>query len=264
MTTPSDDAPEPRSIVLEVEVPGTPEQVWAAIATGPGLSSWFVPARVAEQEGGEITLHFGPGMDETGQITAWEPPRRFAYGAPVSGERRLAYEWLVEARTGGSCVVRLVNSGFGSGAEWDGDYDATGGWKLFLDNLRLVLTHFPGLPSASILVGGRAPGSQEEAWAALSGALGVAGATLGQRVAMGGQGAPSLAGEVVRATENMLTLRLDAPAPGIAFLAAEGTGPGVYTSLYAYLFGPDAAEVAAREEPGWRAWMEAHFPAGSG
>jgi hypothetical protein len=32
-----------RSVQVEVEVPGTPEQVWQAIATGPGVSSWFVP-----------------------------------------------------------------------------------------------------------------------------------------------------------------------------------------------------------------------------
>ena len=32
-----------RSVQVEVEVPGTPEEVWQAIATGPGISSWFVP-----------------------------------------------------------------------------------------------------------------------------------------------------------------------------------------------------------------------------
>ena len=33
-----------RSIQVEAEVPGTPEQVWDAIATGPGIGSWFYPA----------------------------------------------------------------------------------------------------------------------------------------------------------------------------------------------------------------------------
>ena len=32
-----------RSVEVEVEVTGSPEQVWEAIATGPGVSSWFVP-----------------------------------------------------------------------------------------------------------------------------------------------------------------------------------------------------------------------------
>ncbi len=42
-----------RSIEVEVEVPGTPEEVWAAVATGPGIGSWFVPSTVEEREGGE-------------------------------------------------------------------------------------------------------------------------------------------------------------------------------------------------------------------
>jgi hypothetical protein len=33
-----------RSVELEIEVPGTPEEVWQAIATAPGISSWKVPA----------------------------------------------------------------------------------------------------------------------------------------------------------------------------------------------------------------------------
>lgn len=40
-----------RSVQVEVEVPGTPEEVWRAIATGPGISSWFVPTR-CERQGG--------------------------------------------------------------------------------------------------------------------------------------------------------------------------------------------------------------------
>src|SRR3954447_9375863 len=32
-----------RSVQVEVEVPGAPKEVWQAIATGPGVSAWFVP-----------------------------------------------------------------------------------------------------------------------------------------------------------------------------------------------------------------------------
>ena len=45
-----------RSIELEIEVPGTPEEVWRAIATGPGISSWYVPHRVEEHEGFLVDL----------------------------------------------------------------------------------------------------------------------------------------------------------------------------------------------------------------
>ena len=50
-----------RAIDLSVEVPGTPEQVWEAIATGPGITAWFVPHTVEGRAGGEVTMDFGPG-----------------------------------------------------------------------------------------------------------------------------------------------------------------------------------------------------------
>ena len=137
-------ADEDRSIELEIEVVGTPEEVWRAIATGPGISSWYVPHTVEEREGGAAMASFGPGpeMQIAGRVAAWEPPRRVVFdgGEGASG---LAFEWLVEARDGGTCVVRLVNSGFGSGDDWDGQYDGMSeGWQLFLLNLKLHLEHF--------------------------------------------------------------------------------------------------------------------------
>jgi uncharacterized protein YndB with AHSA1/START domain len=133
-----------RSIELEITVPGTPEEVWEAVATGPGISSWFIPMEVEERTGGTVTMHWGPAFgDSTGEVLAWEPPRRIVLGG--GEEPALAYEWLVEARDGGSCVVRLVNSGFGEGEDWDGQYHGMSeGWRVFLEHLRLHLTHFRG------------------------------------------------------------------------------------------------------------------------
>ena len=58
-----------RSVQVEVEVPGTPEQVWQAIATGPGVGAWFVPTEVDGRIGGTVTHHFGGGMDSVATIT---------------------------------------------------------------------------------------------------------------------------------------------------------------------------------------------------
>src|SRR5436305_3064302 len=91
-----------RSIQVEVEVPGTREEVWQAIATGPGVSSWFVPTTIDGREGGSVTGSFGPGMESTATITSWQPPHRFAAensGWPP-GAPPLATEWTVEARDG--------------------------------------------------------------------------------------------------------------------------------------------------------------------
>jgi uncharacterized protein YndB with AHSA1/START domain len=260
------DSKEPRSIDLEVEVPGTPEEVWAAVASGPGITAWFVPAKVDGRVGGTVELDFGPLYgSETARVTAWDPPRRFVAETAHEGRPTFATEWLVEARDGGTCVVRLIQSGFGGGAEWDAEYDATeAGWRLFLFNLRLYLTYFPGQPCASVLVNGKAAGPVERAFGELAAALGLpAGARVGERVAATAPGAPSLAGVVERAEPNMLTLLLEKPAPGVGFVAAEPTGDGsAYASVYAYLFGDGAQEAAARETPAVRAFMERHFPLG--
>ena len=62
-----------------VEVPGDPEIVWKAIATGPGIATWFVPAQVEERKGGRIVTDHGPYGTSEGVVTVWEPPHRFAY-----------------------------------------------------------------------------------------------------------------------------------------------------------------------------------------
>jgi uncharacterized protein YndB with AHSA1/START domain len=91
----------------EIEVPGTPEAVWDAIATGPGSACWFVPAEVDGRVGAIVT-HHGPYGDSKSVVTAWEPPRRFAYEERDWAEDAppWATEILVEVRAGGTCVVR--------------------------------------------------------------------------------------------------------------------------------------------------------------
>jgi len=123
-----------RTIVHEIEVPGTPEQVWQAIAPGQGITGWFVPAQVEERTGGTMQLDFGPGMGTSeAAVTVWEPPSRFVHQGNGATGHAVAYEWQVEARSGGTCVVRLVTSGFLSDADWQVEYDAEyrGDWGSF-------------------------------------------------------------------------------------------------------------------------------------
>lgn len=259
-------ADDRRSIELEVEVPGTPEEVWRAIATGPGISSWYVPHTVEEREGGAAMASFGPGpeMQVPGRVAAWEPPRRIVFdgGEGVGG---LAFEWVVEARGGGTCVVRLVNSGFGEGGAWDDQYDGmVEGWQLFMLNLQLHLQHFPGQTATSSLPFGLWAGPRDEAFTRLTDALGIPAApAVGERVAVSAPDAPALAGTVAAAAPWRLALVVDEPAPGTAFLAAEGEGEQVNVSVWMYLYGPEGAEAAKRDEPAWAGWLaERGVPAG--
>jgi uncharacterized protein YndB with AHSA1/START domain len=149
------------------ELPATPEQVWDAIATADGISSWMVPARLDPQIGGEVSFDLGD-FTSTGVVTAYSPNHRFAYeepwpiadkvedvpadmvewfdtiGVPLSEVFRdrgtitpLATEFLIESRSGGSCVLRIVTSSYGNGADWENEFFAEmiNGWVELLDKL---------------------------------------------------------------------------------------------------------------------------------
>jgi uncharacterized protein YndB with AHSA1/START domain len=262
------DASGRRSVQAEVEVPGTPEEVWQAIATGPGISSWFVPSEIEEREGGAAVCHFGPGtsMDSVSTIKVWDPPHRFAAESQDLGPDAppVASEWIVEARSGGTCVVRVVHSLFTSADDWDNQMEEwEAGWPDFFRILRLYLTHFRGQRCSAMQLGAAFSGPKSEAWATLTSALGFVGATVGQRVHTL-SGVPTFAGVVERVGidpyPEELLLRLDEPVPGLAHLFAIDLSGQVYLSIRMYLYGDQASTVVARDEPLWHSWMNKYFP----
>ena len=89
-------------------VDATPEQVWAAIATGPGIDSWFMGRNEVEPGGRRRAPTFG-GYTREATITAWEPRHRFAYrSAEAEDGRFMAIRVPLEGRDGGSTVAALV------------------------------------------------------------------------------------------------------------------------------------------------------------
>lgn len=255
-----------RSIQVEFEVPGTPEQVWQAIATGPGISAWFVPAEF-EEEGGKpvaVKLDFGPAMESRSVVTAWDPPRMFVReGAGwVPGSPPIATEFSVEARAGGICIVRVVQSLFSSTDDWDGQLTgAEEGWPGIARILRLYLTHFRGQRAAIMQLMAPVAGTPADAWATLTSALGLSGVRAGQR-SSAPAGAPALGGVVEYVSESPYgaLLRLDKPGPGTAALGTIEFGDTVMATLSFYLYGDQAAETVARETPLWQAWIRECFP----
>ncbi len=168
-----------RSLPVEFEVPGTPEEVWQAIATGPGISSWFVPTEIEERNGKPVAVKvtFG-GMEMHSEVTVWDPPRTFTRTAAgwLPGSPPIAGEWTVEARGGGTCVVRIVQSLFASTDEWDMQLEsANQGFASFLKLLQLYLAHFRGQSSVMREFRAPAPGTDAESWEALIATFGTEG-----------------------------------------------------------------------------------------
>jgi uncharacterized protein YndB with AHSA1/START domain len=255
-----------RSVQVEVELPGTPEEVWQAIATGPGISSWFVPTEFEEHDGKPVAVKvdLGPGMEIRSPVTAWEPPRKWAAQSDslIPGSPPIANEWSVEARGGGICILRIVQSLFASTDDWDNQLEsAKGGLASFLSILRIYLTHFRGQRSAIMKWMVPVAGTEAEAWESLTAALGLKGLKVGQRCTAP-DGVPALRGVVEYVTQSPYDalLRLDKPGPGVAALGAVNFGGPSMVALNFYLYGDQAAGTVAHESPLWEAWFRKRFP----
>ena len=249
-----------RSVSVEVEVPGTPEEVWDAIATGPGISKWFVPAQVESRLGGKTVLNFGPGMDSESEITAWDAPHRFSAMSDGLGPNapKMATEWSVEARNGGTCIVRVVHSLFAETDDWDNQLGAMeDGWPSFFAVLRMYLLEYRGQAGAYFQVMAPVPGTVIEGWHGLLAKLGLPSLAAGTRL-HSQSGAPSLAGVVEKvgpeSHQNQAIIRLDGPAPGAALISTCGMGKQTYFFGSFYFFGPQATEGLKAEEE-WQNWL---------
>ncbi|MBS2535005.1 SRPBCC domain-containing protein [Catenulispora sp. NF23] len=239
----------PFEIELETTLPATPEQVWAAIATGPGVDSWFMGRNEIEaREGGSVAMDTG-GHREQALITAYDPDKRFASrSSPGPDGRFMAFEYLIEAREGGSTVLRVVHSGL-LGDDWENEYDALRrGWPFHLNTLREYLTHFPG--RAAVPVFGMAPAgdrSPADVQALLAEALSLtAPIAVGAR-ANGGPGALALIdGEVTWADGERFGIR----TADALYTFHHGSGLAL---MFHHLFAP-AAETATSEQS-WQQWL---------
>jgi uncharacterized protein YndB with AHSA1/START domain len=132
-----------RMIRAEVATSATPEQAWEAWADPEKIAQWFVDRATGEAKPGRTMTWF---FDKFGYVIPytildavpselivykWEPPEGF----PGILEVRIA-------REGGATAVRIVQSGFREGAEWDDEYEGVNsGWKIALGILKFYLEH---------------------------------------------------------------------------------------------------------------------------
>ncbi|MPZ25539.1 MAG: SRPBCC domain-containing protein [Micromonosporaceae bacterium] len=240
----------------EFTVNATPEQVWEAIATGPGIDSWFMGRNQVEPgPDGSVRTAFG-GYAPVATVTAWEPPRRLAYGTGEAEDgRSIAYEFLVDRGERGGATVRMVVSGFLPGDDWQAELAAmTQGGDLFARTLRTYLTHFPGRTATPVTAFGPPVPDWDTAWAALRRALGLAAPVAeGDRARFAPAGLPPVDGVVYAVNPQTIGIR---------------TGDALYRFLQGFqgslvaghqLFSGTDPEPAERA---WRNWL-AQLPADS-
>jgi uncharacterized protein YndB with AHSA1/START domain len=230
------------------EVPASPEQVWEAIATGPGISSWFMGRN--EVAGGRVRSAFGGYRAELA-VSADEPARRFAYGSPPDGDGRfIAYEFLIEGRAGGSTVLRAVTSGFLPGEDWADEYEAmTLGTDLYFQTLVEYLSNFAGQVATQVTVFRHDESTWDRTRPAILGALGLNdGVTVGDVFHATSETMGKLDGTVY--STNAFTLGLRTDDALLRFIRGFGKG-----DIAAHLlFAPGVDQQAA--EDSWRTWLE--------
>jgi uncharacterized protein YndB with AHSA1/START domain len=133
-----------KALILEVVIPVPRVVVWHAFATSEGLSTWLTPGAVVDlRKGGEWTAHYPGGKTGGGTIVSFVPEREMVIMAMapeqfpiVRAERTKArFEFVNDGND--ATVVRLTQTGWKTGEEWDRAYDylATGNAQL-LETLR--------------------------------------------------------------------------------------------------------------------------------
>jgi uncharacterized protein YndB with AHSA1/START domain len=238
----------------EIPLDASPEEVWAAIATGPGADSWFMGRSAIEpREGGTASLTVGDNTERS-TVTAWEPGQRLV--VRVGGEEggpAMAIEYLIEGRAGSSTVLRLVQSGI-LGDDWEQEFEAMKtGWDMYLHTLSAYLTHFGGRYASPVTLMRPGAGPREAAWAALTHRLGLDGeVAVGAVVTFTVSGWGDVSGVVDYVDDSgILGIRSD---DALYRFLHSGADRGDVLFLSHHLFEPkdqDGAEAA------WQAWLDA-------
>jgi uncharacterized protein YndB with AHSA1/START domain len=160
-------------IAKDMVVDASREQVWEAIATGPGMDAWYMGRNEVEpREGGAVRRGIGASPDGS-TVTVWEPPSRFAHTgteAPDGSIHRFEFEI---SEDGDGSAIRYVHSGM-LGGDLGAEYDAMSeGDPMYLDKLVQYLTYFDGRFATPIDVRGPIVADREHALTQFRRALGL-------------------------------------------------------------------------------------------
>lgn len=145
---------------LTLPIKTTPDELWKALTEEREIERWFAPnVRVVPGEGGSMWGSWGEGMEGESKIVKWDPGRLLSVSF---GPQTVDY--IIESN-GTETVLRLVHSGFGADASFDGEYESTrGGWTTFLNILKHGLERHAGTPARNVSFFRKTGVPVSEAW----------------------------------------------------------------------------------------------------
>ncbi|WP_244177517.1 SRPBCC family protein [Streptomyces atriruber] len=159
---------KPFEIVRELEVEGSPAQLWAALTTGTG--GWLWPMEYEPREGG--------AAPSGATVTRWDPPHRLTARvedpAGLPGRPLNQVDHVIEPRDGGRrSWLRHVHSGIFTG-DWDTQYDGVVKHTDFhLHTLGQYMAYFEGRPVTYSALTGPSASAAPDAFVRLGRALGL-------------------------------------------------------------------------------------------
>ena len=258
---------EQRWIELWLTVDAGSEQVWHALATGAGNSAWFTRCEIEEKIGGTIRFDFGPAGDSVGEVTEWNPPRRFGYierdwtgrdDAPP-----LTTHITVTDRLDGRCDIAMVHSVVTARPDWDTELEGfEAGWAGHFAVLRSYLRHFGGRRAVTYRLSAASPDSPYETWKRFTEVMHLHGVDVGDLRTVGAT-SDNINGQVERVQQDdqhrQVLVRLAEPLPGLVLFDMSTPGGKAMVSLNAFFYGDDAADDAEVTRTAWQRLLEHTF-----
>ena len=141
-----------RRMEKEIRIQAPADQVWEAWADPVKIAQWFVDrAEGFAEPGATITWYFDSfNFKIPYQVLRAEPGKSYAIRwEPPEGRDPGILEVTLE-HAGGVTTLRMLESGFREGAEWDEEYEGTSsGWTMMLALLKHYAEHYFAQPRAS-------------------------------------------------------------------------------------------------------------------
>lgn len=248
-----------RVIRDEMRIAAPPEDVYRAWADPDTVTGWFVGRMEGRMEPGEtVTWHWDEEDPGTSQrVLVAEPPHRLVTAMELP--QGVSYLEVTIEQEGGHSVLRLVQSGFGEGPDWDDQYEGMlSGWMVALAILKFFAERYFDRKRREIVVLADAPFDREEMldlqrtesglsrWLTRSGEPGGA---VGEPVRLVLENGMTLSGTVLRNTSYETLWSWDEIEGVVEIKAFRSAGWGSKVGLRISSWMEDVAELAELE--GW-------------